>query len=478
MAAAELGQLEPQRSEALSCAGPVERARALIPLLEAAGPAIEAGRQLTPEVLEALRANDFFRLLTARGIGGQALSLVTFAEICEALAIGDPSTAWCVNQGNVSSLTSSTYLAPEVGRSLFGGRDQALAWGAQHNQAAAVVVPGGFQVTGTWDFASGSRHATTLGAHVPVKLADGTPRIGVERQAGIRHRAVPPGGGADHRGLGLHGPARHRQRHLCAGRTCSCRTATPASATGWRAGRSTAPSPPSPPTSATPRASPPPRWAPPAACWTASWPWRAARPRGPGRRRWPRTTPSSPRSRSWRRSCAAPGCTCWARCGEAWAEAAATGGLSLDTRMAMRLATTSVMGEATEVSVACYRAAGTTAVLESQPFERRFRDAHLHLPAPPGDAGAPRDGGPPPAGRAAGGAIRLTPGGRRGLSLGGGLGYWDGAGPVAQLDRALPSEGKGRTFESYRVRHFFQWVRRQRPRLLEPPAGMVPRNLS
>jgi hypothetical protein len=30
------------------------------------------------------------------------------------------------------------------------------------------------------------------------------------------------------------------------------------------------------------------------------------------------------------------------------------------------------------------------------------------------------------------------------------------AGPVAQLDRALPSEGRGRTFESYRVRHFFK----------------------
>lgn len=28
--------------------------------------------------------------------------------------------------------------------------------------------------------------------------------------------------------------------------------------------------------------------------------------------------------------------------------------------------------------------------------------------------------------------------------------------PVAQLDRALPSEGKGRTFESCRVRQIFQ----------------------
>src|SRR5665213_2142756 len=31
-------------------------------------------------------------------------------------------------------------------------------------------------------------------------------------------------------------------------------------------------------------------------------------------------------------------------------------------------------------------------------------------------------------------------------------------GPVAQLDRALPSEGRGRTFESYRVRQFFEII--------------------
>jgi hypothetical protein len=33
------------------------------------------------------------------------------------------------------------------------------------------------------------------------------------------------------------------------------------------------------------------------------------------------------------------------------------------------------MNEATDVSIGCYRAAGTTAILNSAPFERRFRDA-------------------------------------------------------------------------------------------------------
>jgi alkylation response protein AidB-like acyl-CoA dehydrogenase len=33
------------------------------------------------------------------------------------------------------------------------------------------------------------------------------------------------------------------------------------------------------------------------------------------------------------------------------------------------------MNEATDVSIAAYRAAGTTAIMNNAPFERRFRDA-------------------------------------------------------------------------------------------------------
>ena len=44
------------------------------------------------------------------------------------------------------------------------------------------------------------------------------------------------------------------------------------------------------------------------------------------------------------------------------------------------------MNEATEVSIACYRGAGTGAILDAAPFERRFRDAmsaSQHLQAMP-----------------------------------------------------------------------------------------------
>jgi len=56
-------------------------------------------------------------------------------------------------------------------------------------------------------------------------------------------------------------------------------------------------------------------------------------------------------------------------------DAAAAGQLDIDRRIRLRLAATWGMNEATDVSIACYRAAGTTAILNTAPFERRFRDA-------------------------------------------------------------------------------------------------------
>jgi len=56
-------------------------------------------------------------------------------------------------------------------------------------------------------------------------------------------------------------------------------------------------------------------------------------------------------------------------------DASAAGTLDVDLRLRLRLATTYGMNEATDVSIASYRAAGTTAISEKAPFERRFRDA-------------------------------------------------------------------------------------------------------
>ena len=71
---------------------------------------------------------------------------------------------------------SAAYLAPESAREIFGPATGILAWGPAMGQSAQAV-PGGYVVSGTWRFASGSHHATWLGAHALIFEADGSPRL-------------------------------------------------------------------------------------------------------------------------------------------------------------------------------------------------------------------------------------------------------------------------------------------------------------
>ena len=67
----------------------------------------------------------------------------------------------------------------EIAKNIFGPRDSVFAWGA--GQAGkAVACDGGYKVSGTWRFASGAGHATWLGGHSMVFEQDGSPRINKE----------------------------------------------------------------------------------------------------------------------------------------------------------------------------------------------------------------------------------------------------------------------------------------------------------
>ncbi len=153
---------------------PIARARKLTPLLAAAAPRIDAARELPPDVLDAMHAEGMFRLLVPRALGGSELDPATYIQCVEAIAAGDASVAWCMNQGSGCSM-SAGYLQPEAAREVFGGERDVLAWGMGPG-AKAIRVEGGWRVTGNWAFASGSRHATWLGAHCPCFDADGTPQ--------------------------------------------------------------------------------------------------------------------------------------------------------------------------------------------------------------------------------------------------------------------------------------------------------------
>jgi indole-3-acetate monooxygenase len=150
-------------------------ARGLIPLLAAAADRIEAANELPPDVLDAMFDAGMFKLLLPRAYGGFELKPIDYIQCVEAIAQGDASAAWCMNQGSGCSMASA-YVSPEVAREIWGGKRDVVAWG-QGPGANAIRTDSGWRVTGTWSFASGSRHATWLGAMCPSFTADGTPML-------------------------------------------------------------------------------------------------------------------------------------------------------------------------------------------------------------------------------------------------------------------------------------------------------------
>lgn len=153
----------------------VARARALTPVVAALSDDIERRRELPPDLLKTLCDGRFFRMLQPRSIGGAELRPTSFAQVTEAIAMGDASAAWCVCQNNGCSM-SAAYLAPAVAREIFGPSTGILAWGPPGAPFEAQPVDGGYRISGRWRFASGSHHATWLGAHMPIAGTGGKVR--------------------------------------------------------------------------------------------------------------------------------------------------------------------------------------------------------------------------------------------------------------------------------------------------------------
>jgi alkylation response protein AidB-like acyl-CoA dehydrogenase len=186
----------PPISQELRRAGPeavdyVERARSLAPLLREAADEIEERRQLPERVVEALVDGGFFRLLLPRSLGGAELHPLTYVQVLEEIAKAEPSTAWSLGQNSGCSMMAP-YLDPAAAREVFGPRRGILAWGPElPNAGKGVAVEGGIRVTGRWGFATGSRHATWLGAHVPIFEPDGAPRLNPNGRPFVRTVLFP-----------------------------------------------------------------------------------------------------------------------------------------------------------------------------------------------------------------------------------------------------------------------------------------------
>src|SRR5437773_11481994 len=146
---------------------PLEAARKLVPLIRSCANEIEAARELPRALFEALADAGLFHVALPRALGCPELDLPTYVQVIEEIGKADASTGWTVNQGAIFA-TYAARMERDVARAIWIDTPRSVVANTPAPTAQAVVVPGGYRVTGRQGFSTGCRHAAWLAAHAQV----------------------------------------------------------------------------------------------------------------------------------------------------------------------------------------------------------------------------------------------------------------------------------------------------------------------
>ncbi|OZM81330.1 acyl-CoA dehydrogenase family protein [Pseudonocardia sp. MH-G8] len=140
----------------------ITAARGLQPLLRENAAAGEAAGQLTAPVVDALHDAGLFGMWVPAPLGGAELDPVSSLEVVQALAEADPSAAWVTMAAALATGTGGAYLGDEAVAELFGGPRFPVVAGQGTRPGRAVRDDGGYRLSGSWGFASGIKHASWI----------------------------------------------------------------------------------------------------------------------------------------------------------------------------------------------------------------------------------------------------------------------------------------------------------------------------
>src|ERR671922_322668 len=158
----------------------LEVARTLAPQIQSYADEIEAERELPRPLFELLADAGMFHMALPRALGCPEIDLPTYIQVIEELGKADASTAWVINQGGIFA-TYASRMPHEMARAIWIDTPRSVVANTPTPTAQAIVVPGGYRVTGRQGFSTGCRHAAWLAARAQIlengrlRLQDGQP---------------------------------------------------------------------------------------------------------------------------------------------------------------------------------------------------------------------------------------------------------------------------------------------------------------
>ena len=138
----------------------IARAHALIPRLRAEQDEAEERGGYTEGMHREFLKAGFYRILQPRMFGGYEFDVTTFYKTMLEISTGHPGAGWCLTLCASHAWVVGSHWEEEGQRALFGPDGNFAAPHRAPPTGVATPVPGGYRVTGQWDYCSGIPHAT------------------------------------------------------------------------------------------------------------------------------------------------------------------------------------------------------------------------------------------------------------------------------------------------------------------------------
>jgi alkylation response protein AidB-like acyl-CoA dehydrogenase len=169
---------------------PLERARAIAPILEANAQTAEEERTLPPESVKALVEAGLFRVGLPRELGGDEIDFAGAIDVWEEVARADGSAGWTLMANASAAAAASAFLSDEAVAKIFGESPERTVGGQFAPRGTGQAEDAGFRVTGSYSFGSGTAHSAWISAGF-IPFEDGQPRMAESGLPDMRVGFVP-----------------------------------------------------------------------------------------------------------------------------------------------------------------------------------------------------------------------------------------------------------------------------------------------
>jgi len=151
---------------------PLATARSLSGLIVSEAERTESEGTLSPAVVDAFRKTGLFGLLIPAELGGAEADAVTTLAVFEELSRADASTGWTLLANTTTSGFAGAFCGDAAVEAMFGAARPPVHAGMLGPRGRARPVNGGYEVSGSYSFGSGSAHADWIGAGTMVMAGD------------------------------------------------------------------------------------------------------------------------------------------------------------------------------------------------------------------------------------------------------------------------------------------------------------------